>query len=108
MKTFIWFREYEVLAANANTVEEARELLKPKLDALLDPKLESEIELSIRYLKYTNSLNEEPKYYRDQAWWDRAIKNLKESIEDEKGLLSKNPEFIIEENQSIIFDHSNE
>jgi len=108
MKTFIWFREYEMLVANANSVEEARKLLKPKLDAMLDPKLQCEIEFSIRYLKNTNPLDVDPIYYRDQAWWDKNIQYIKEDIENEKGLLSEDPEFIIEDNQSIIFSHYNQ
>jgi len=108
MKTFIWSREYEVLAANADTLEEAIELLKPKLDALLDPKLTDVIKDRVHYEENFTIENTPLGYYRDSAWWDRDIKFVEESITTDKAILNNPPNFIIEENQAMIFYHANE
>ena len=107
MKTFIWNREYEVIAVNAETVEQARELASPKLDELLNPRLEREIENSIKYLKETDPAKEDPNFYRDKDWWDSNIEYIKNSIIEDKKLIYEDPEEIIEENQAIIFSHTN-
>ena len=108
MKTFIWNMEYDVLAANAETVDEARELLRPKLDEILDPQVTEEIERADKYLKEIDPSTLDPGYYRDREWWDSNIKYIRNRINKEKLLLDEDPEVIIEENQANIFFHGNE
>lgn len=107
MKTFIWStREYEILAANANTVEEAREMLIPVLNDFLDSELEYEKKRAEFYLENYKDISD--KQYKSKQWWDREIENLKLRIRKEKEIIIKEPDIIIEENSALIFDHINE
>ena len=101
MKIFIWNREYEVLAANTETVEEARELLKPKLEEFFDYKVKEIEELNIKHLG--EEFPNHPGYT-----WEKEIEYRRNAIKKEKAIIEEPPYIIIEENQAIIFDHGNE
>jgi hypothetical protein len=108
MKTFIWNREYQVLAANCETVEQARLLLKPVLDAMLDPEFERDKARAAKYLAEVDPTTVPEGYYRDAAWWERNLKNIEKHMNEEKAILLNDPDVIIEENQAMFFDHYNE
>lgn len=107
MKTFIWKRKYEVLAANAETVEQARILLKPVLDALLDPELENTKQRASKYLKENGPTNIDYRYtyYCSEDWWEKEIKSDERSIKSQKEIILNEPDVIINENQGMIFIH---
>lgn len=108
MKTFIWNREYDVLAANAETLEHARELLKPLLDELLDPILENKIKESIEYLAETDPTTVATGWYRDKDWWNKEIIYIQNDNELQKQIIFNEPDIIISENQAVIFGHYND
>lgn len=112
MKTFIWNRECEVIAVNAETIEQARELAKPKLDELLDPNLEREKKRAKERLtmKLPDWIKEdrEKEWRRDEEWWRINIEQVRDGIVEEKKILLREPDLIIEEGVAVIFEHMNQ
>jgi len=100
MKTFIWNREYEVVAANAETVEQARELLKPKLDEFFAYRVE---EIMNDRIKHKGE-----QFGNYNCTWEEETQYRLDSIEREKKIIDEEPHIIIKENEGIIFDHGNE
>ncbi len=96
MKTFIWNTEYEVFAAMAETVEQARGVIhdtfKKNNTALLIDEKDS----------YTLKQASIPTYvyYRAQS----VLGNIASLLE----IWGKEPDIILEANQGVIYDHANE
>lgn len=108
MKTFIWNRQYEVLVVNANSIEEARKLLKPILKKFLDVDIKSTIERAKAFKKnYPDQSYCDPGYYKDDSWWNREIEYVRKQTRREKRILLRKPNHIIDEGEALIFNHSN-
>jgi hypothetical protein len=102
MKTFIWNREYEVLVVNAEDVDQARELLRPKLDEFF---ADTEKEIEEDNIKH---LGEDFPCSMKNWTWEKETKSRREYLERDKAIIYEEPEVIVEENEAVIFTHSNE
>lgn len=104
MKTFLWLDfDYEFIAANAETLEAARELAVKSINEKHEREVKRVVEL---YDGYAKTFPHGEKTYEllkvnfeeaDRIGSDKQIKNIRET-----------EPMVLEDNRAAVFDHANE